>query len=79
MEHRDFRAEKLFRMILYRWVHIMYRNPTEAERQLLTPVILATWEVEIRRITDQSQPQGDPISKITKQGWRSGSSSGTPT
>jgi hypothetical protein len=36
----------------------------------LTPVILATQEAEIRRITVQSQPQannlGDPILKINK-------------
>jgi hypothetical protein len=46
----------------------------------LSPVILATWEAEIRRIAVWSQPQAnglwDPISKIpnSKKGWRSGSS-----
>jgi hypothetical protein len=44
-----------------------------------TPVILATWEVEIRRIVVQSQPRAnssrDPISKKLniKKGWWSGS------
>jgi hypothetical protein len=44
------------------------------------PVILATWETDIRRITFQSQPawsnsSPDPISKIrnTKKDWWSGS------
>jgi hypothetical protein len=42
------------------------------------PVILATWEAEIRRITVWSQPQanssGDPILKIpnTEKDWWSG-------
>jgi hypothetical protein len=38
-----------------------------AECQRLTPVILATWETEIRRISIQDQPRQqklDPISKI---------------
>jgi hypothetical protein len=45
----------------------------------LTPVILATQEAEIRRITVRSQPREivpqDPISKIfiIKKGWWSGS------
>jgi hypothetical protein len=53
----------------------VYRKRKQAEGQWLIPVILATQEAEIRRITVQSQPgqivPGDPISKkpITKQGW----------
>jgi hypothetical protein len=45
----------------------------------LMPVILATQEAEVRRITDQSQPMQivleEPISKrpFTKKGWYSGS------
>jgi hypothetical protein len=40
------------------------------------PVILATWEAEIRRITVQGQPRqiaGEtPISKITRAKWTGG-------
>jgi hypothetical protein len=47
------------------------------------PVILATQEVEIRRIVVRSQPKAnslqDPISRkpITKKGWREALSSNT--
>jgi hypothetical protein len=52
----------------------------EAGHGWLTPVILATQEAEIRRITIQSQARAnsskDPISKIlnTSKGWQNGSS-----
>jgi hypothetical protein len=40
---------------------------------VLTPVILATWEAKIRRITAQGQPRQivpeTPISKITRAKW----------
>jgi hypothetical protein len=48
----------------------------------LTPVILATLEAEIRRITKpaQANSSGDPILKIPniKKEWQSGSSGTVP-
>jgi hypothetical protein len=50
----------------------------------ITPVILATQEAEIIRITVQSQPQANSLKDLTlkidntKQGWRSDSSSIVP-
>jgi hypothetical protein len=39
----------------------------------LTPVILAIWEVEVRRTREQGQPREnisqDPIVKITRRKW----------
>jgi hypothetical protein len=55
---------------------------TQARHQWLTPVILATQEAEIRRITVQRQPQANmerPYLKkkpITKKGWWSGQGEG---
>jgi hypothetical protein len=44
--------------------------------QGLTPITLATWEAEIRKITVQAQPrqivQETPTSKITKAKWPGG-------
>jgi hypothetical protein len=45
-------------------------------RQCLTPVILATWDAEIRRIMVQGQTRANssqyPISKITREKWTIG-------
>jgi hypothetical protein len=46
-----------------------------ARYQWLTPVILASWEAEIKRIETRGQPgenslqEQDPISKITRAKW----------
>jgi hypothetical protein len=48
----------------------------------LTPVILATWEAEIRKITVQTQPRQKfvrpPSPKITRAKWFGGSSGRKP-
>jgi hypothetical protein len=47
----------------------LVRNTYVAGHQWLTPVILATWEAEIRKIMVQDQPrQVDSISKIIRVG-----------
>jgi hypothetical protein len=52
----------------------MSQNKKQAGHQWLTPVIPATQEAEIRRITVQSQPRQILKKKpITKKGWWSGS------
>jgi hypothetical protein len=46
-----------------------------AGHQYLPPVILATWEAEMRRIMVQGQPKlvlETPISKITRAKWTEG-------
>jgi hypothetical protein len=49
---------------------------TSAGRQWLTPIILYTWESEIKRIEVQGQPKQSvyetPISKITRAKWTGG-------
>jgi hypothetical protein len=49
----------------------------KARHQWLMPVVLASWEAEIRRITVQDQPrtnnsQDPPISKLTRAKWTGG-------
>jgi hypothetical protein len=48
----------------------LYKKNTAAGLQRLTPIILAAWEAEIRRITVQGQP-GQTVykTKITRQKW----------
>jgi hypothetical protein len=36
------------------FLHVPSRNSVEAGRQWLTPIILATWEAEIRRIVAEA-------------------------
>jgi hypothetical protein len=52
------------------------KSSIQAGHQWLTPVILATWEAEIRRITVQGQSRQivckTPISKITRAKWTGG-------
>jgi hypothetical protein len=48
-----------------------------AGHQWFTPVIVATWETEIRRVTVQGQSgqivqKTHPISKITRANWTGG-------
>jgi hypothetical protein len=40
--------------------------------QWLTPVILATWEADIRRILVRGHPRQDPMTKITREKWTVG-------
>jgi hypothetical protein len=66
------------------YVHWGESNVQEKKVRWVTPVILPTWEAEIRRITVKVSPRQivceTPISKIpnTKQGWWSGSSGRAP-
>jgi hypothetical protein len=63
--------------------HLFYFKTSNARHWWLTPIILATQEAEIRRITVRSQPpansSGDPIlkkpitKKKTKNSWWIGS------
>jgi hypothetical protein len=54
-------------------VTIMFKPESGDGRWWLSPIILATQEAEIRRITIQSQPGqivfNTPISKITRANW----------
>jgi hypothetical protein len=62
---------------------ISYKNFSEVEHQWLTPIILGTWETEIRKIDGWGLPgksSWDPISKNNqnKMEWRCGSNSRAP-
>jgi hypothetical protein len=50
------------------------KNKINTGHRWLTPVILATWETEIRRIavSGQANSSQDPISKITRAKWTEG-------
>jgi hypothetical protein len=74
-----------FNFVFFNFIHNCFKNSVQARCWWLIPIILTTWESEIRKNVVPGQPgqniHDTPNSKInnkSKMDWRCGSSGGAP-